>query len=72
MVDLRTRLLETLTNQFTTESQSAVARLKDGVTPYVRYVHAERERVERNNTLLAKLRQRISALRARSEAVVGK
>jgi hypothetical protein len=72
MVDLRTRLLETLTNQFTTESQSAVVRLKDGVTPYVRYVHAESERVERNDTILAKLRQRISALRARSEAVVQK
>ena len=72
MIDLRTRLLDTLTAQFKTESQNAVARLKDGVTPYIRYVHAERERMGRNETLLAKLRQRISSLRARSEAVVAK
>lgn len=72
MVDLRTRLLDTLSAQFKTESQNAVTRLKDGVTPYVRYVNAERERMERNETLLAKLRQRISSLRARSDAVVGK
>jgi hypothetical protein len=72
MVDLRTRLLETLSAQFRTESQNGVARLKEGVTPYVRYVHAERVRMERNESLLAKLQQRISSLRARSEAVVKK
>jgi hypothetical protein len=70
MVDLRTRLLETLTTQFTGESQNSVARLKDGITPYVRYVNAERERMEKNETLLAKLRQKVSALRARSESVI--
>jgi small GTP-binding protein len=72
MVDLRTRLLETLTTQFSTESQNAVSRLRDGIMPYIRYVHAERERLEKNGTLLAKLQQRISALRARSQAVVSK
>ncbi len=72
MIDLRTRLLDTLTAQFKSESQNAVARLKDGVAPYVRYVNAEGERIERNETLLEKLRQRISSLRARSETVIGK
>ncbi len=72
MIDLRTRLLDTLTTQFKDESQSAVARLKDGVAPYVRYVNAERERLERNEALLEKLRHRISSLRARSEAVLQK
>ena len=72
MIDLRTRLLDSLTHQFTHEFENAVTRLKDGVAPYVRYVNAERERVERTEVLLAKLRQRISALRARSETVVGK
>src|SRR5512134_417647 len=70
MVDLRTNLLETLTTSFTSEAQRAVARLKNGVTPYIRYVHAERERLEKNEATLAKLRKRISALRARSEIVV--
>lgn len=72
MVDLRTQLLETLTVSFTNETQRAVARLKDGITPYIRYVHAEHERVEKNETILAKLRQKLSVLRARSQAVVGR
>lgn len=72
MVDLRTQLLETLTVSFTNETQRAVARLKDGITPYIRYVHAEHARVEKNETLLAKLRQKLSVLRARSQAVVGR
>jgi small GTP-binding protein len=72
MTNLRENLLDTLNTQFTRESQSAVARLKEGITPYVRYVHAERERIEKTETTLAKLRQQLSVLRARSQAVVGK
>jgi small GTP-binding protein len=72
MVDLRTRLLETLTTSFTNEAQRAVARLKDGITPYIRYVHAEHERIEKNETILTKLRQKLSTLRARSQAVIQK
>jgi len=72
MISLRTNLLETLTAQFTKETEGAVARLKEGVTPYIRYVRAERERVDKSEAVLANLRQRLSALRARSQAVVGK
>ena len=72
MTDLRTRLLDTLTTQFTKESENAVTRLKDGVMPYVRYVRSERERIEKSESVLSKLRQRLSALRARSQAVIGK
>jgi hypothetical protein len=72
MKALRTNLLETLTTSFQREAQNAVARLKDGITPYVRYVNAERERIDKSQTTLAKLRQRLSALRARSQFVVGK
>jgi len=70
MTSLRTNLLDTLTALFRKESQNAVTRLKDGVTPYIRYIHAERERIEKSETILAKLRHRLSALRARSELVV--
>lgn len=70
MDDLHRRLLDSLTNQFTREAESAVTRLKEGVAPYVRYVSSERERIERTEITLAKLRQQISALRARSEAVI--
>jgi hypothetical protein len=72
MITLRTNLLDTLTTQFTKETESAVARLKDGVTPYIRYVRAERERVDKSEATLARLRQHLSALRARSQSVVGK
>jgi small GTP-binding protein len=72
MTSLRENLLETLTTQFTNESQRAVTRLKEGVTPYIRYIRSERERIEKSETVLAKLRQRLSALRARSQVVVGK
>ncbi len=72
MTNLRENLLDTLTTQFTREAESAVNRLKDGITPYIRYVHTERERIEKSEATLAKLRQKLSVLRARSQVVVGK
>jgi len=72
MTSLRTNLLNTLTTQFKNESQGAVTRLKDGVMPYVLYVRAERERIEKGEAVLTRLRQRLSSLRARSQSVVGK
>jgi small GTP-binding protein len=72
MTTLRTDLLETLTTAFNRESQSAVTRLKEGITPYIRYVNSERERIDKTETTLAKVRQQLSALRGHSEAVVGK
>ena len=72
MTNLRENLLDTLRTQFTREAESAVNRLKEGITPYIRYVHTERERIEKSETTLAKLRQKLSVLRARSQAVVGK
>jgi hypothetical protein len=72
METLRTNLLETLTTQFTKEAQRAVERLKEGITPYTRYVRSENERIDKMETTLAKLRQRVSNLRARTQAMVGK
>jgi hypothetical protein len=72
MLSMRTKLLSTLTTQFHNESENAVTRLKDGIAPFTRYVHAERERVEKATNSLAKLRQSISELRARSQEVAEK
>ena len=72
MTNLRTNLLETLTTQFTNESQNVVTRLRDGVMPYVRYVRSERERIEKGEAILSRLKQRLSALRGRSQAVLKK
>ncbi|MGC1376980.1 MAG: dynamin family protein, partial [Anaerolineales bacterium] len=71
MVSLRTKLIDVLTTQFNHESEAVIARLKDGVAPYTRYVNSERERLDKAEATLAKLRQAISELRAQ-QAVVTK
>jgi len=70
MLTLRTKLLDALTTQFNNESANAIARLKDGVAPYTRYVRSERERLEKADSSLAELRQMLSELRGRAQAVV--
>jgi hypothetical protein len=70
MTALRADLLETLTTQFIKEAQRAVERLREGITPYTRYVRSENERIDKTETTLKNLRQRLSALRARSQAAV--
>jgi hypothetical protein len=72
MLSLRTKLLGALTTQFNNESENAIGRLKDGVAPYTRYVLSERERIDRAENTLARLRQTISELRARGQAVLVK
>ena len=72
METLQTNLTNTLTTQFNKEAGRAVERLKEGIVPYTRYVRTERERIEKSEDILARLKQRLSALRARSQAVIGK
>ena len=72
MTTLRTTLLDTLTTSFNKEAKNAVERLKDGITPYTRFVRAEHKRIENTESVLATLRKKLSSLRARSQAVVGK
>ncbi len=70
MEALRVKLVETLSNQFNNECADAVTRLKDGVAPYTRYVQAEREGIEQAEGKLSALRQKLSALKARGDAVM--
>lgn len=70
MKTLRAKLLAALTEQFTNEASSAVTRLKDSVTPYTRFILAERERIEKSETSLTALRQKLSEIRARSQTVL--
>jgi small GTP-binding protein len=70
MVSLRTKLLEALTTQFNSESEIVIARLKDGVAPYTRYVNSERERIDNAGNTLTGLRQTISKLRAQQAVVM--
>jgi small GTP-binding protein len=70
MLNLRTKLLSSLTTQFSNESENVIARLKDGVAPYTRYVRSERERLDIAGKTLAGLQHAISELRARGQAVL--
>jgi len=70
MTELRTRLLSALTHQFGSETEGAISRMKDGVAPYTRYVHSERERIHRAEETLRKLHQEISELRGRGQALL--
>ncbi len=72
MLSLRTNLINSMTSQFSNERDNAVVRLKNGVAPYIRYVRSERERIENAASTLARLRQNISELRARSQTVITK
>src|SRR5450759_737905 len=72
MLSLRTQLLSALTTPFSNESENSISHLKDGVAPYTRYVRSEHERIEKAASTLARLRQNISELRARSQVVVVK
>ncbi len=65
MQALREKLMDSLTTQFKTEAENAITRMKEGVTPYTNFVRGERERVNKAQDELAKLRQQVSALRAR-------
>jgi small GTP-binding protein len=69
MLNLRTKLISALTNQFNNESLDAITHMKDGISPYTRYVRNERERIDKAGDTLARLRQNVSELRARSKTV---
>jgi small GTP-binding protein len=70
MTELRTRLVSSLTQQFGSESEGAISRMKDGVAPYTRYVRSERERIDRSDRTLRGLRQQLSELRGRAQALL--
>ena len=72
MKALRERLVGALTTQFKEEREIVIARLKDGVAPYTRYVHSELERVGAAEATLLELRHSLSTLRARAQAVLMK
>jgi small GTP-binding protein len=67
---LRMKLIETLTTLFNNECTGAVSRLKDGVAPYTRYIRAERENIEKAESAVAELQQKLSTLHAQCNVVV--
>ena len=69
METLRAKLLEALSTQFDHEAENDVTRMKEGIAPYTRFVRGELDRVDKTQRQLDSLRQRLSELRARVQAV---
>jgi len=62
MAELRTTLKETLSNTFTKEADSAVERLQDNISPYVKYVKDEQTRLQSSHETLLQLQDELKAL----------
>ena len=69
MDTLKDKLLTALQTQFSHEAETAITRLKEGVAPYARFVRGETERVEEVQSQLESLRKRVSAFKARVQAM---
>jgi len=67
---LRANLLSALTTQFNNEQENVITRIKDGIAPYTRFVRSEHQRFENAEASLSELRQSLSVLRARSQAIL--
>jgi small GTP-binding protein len=67
MVALRTNLVSALTDQFQHEADSSVARMRDGVAPYTRFVRGEQERMSKSTSLLEAIHARLAELNTRVE-----
>jgi hypothetical protein len=66
---LRTELMDNLTGQFDHELDRSVRRIDEAIAPYTRFVRAERTRLAESQTELSALRDSLTALRARIEAL---
>jgi len=66
---MRENLLESLTHTFNKESENAVSRMKESVSPYTRFVRTEEERIAKNREMLAAAKMKLSGLRARIDSI---
>jgi len=66
---LRRHLIEAMTGQFNKELNRSVQRIHDAVTPYTRFVRAERTKLEESRAELLKAKQTQGQLRAEIEGL---
>lgn len=67
---LRAQLVDTLTRQFTLEKEAMLTRMKEGVTPYLRYIRSEGERLEEEESFLEEWMRDLAELRLRCDEVL--
>jgi small GTP-binding protein len=69
---VRQNLNRVLTTQFTSEAERTLHRLKEGVAPYLRFVHSEKERLALVDKALSRASDQLKRLQMRVETVLGK
>lgn len=66
---VRANLMQVLSTQFTSESNHLLTQLKENVSPYTRFVHSEKERLEQTAQVIRDGVGNMRALQARVEQV---
>jgi small GTP-binding protein len=69
IADVRTRLSEALRVQFREEIGRGIARMREGVAPYTRFVRAEGEKLRETEARLVQLKSDVARIRERVDAL---
>jgi len=69
MEELRTRLHESMEEQFRKELNNATGRVQDAIAPYTRFVRAEQEKTTTMQELITRLNNAVLALRNTIETI---
>jgi small GTP-binding protein len=69
ILDLRQRLMGSLTDQFDREVERSIHRIEEAVAPYTRFVRAERDRLDEMHRDLEGSQHEISALKMQIEKI---
>ncbi|TNF70468.1 MAG: dynamin [Acidobacteria bacterium] len=69
ILDLRRRLMDSLTDQFDREVDRSMHRIEEAIAPYTRFVRAERDRLDEIRSDLEQSRQAIAALESQIEEI---
>ena len=69
ILDLRRRLMDSLTDQFDREVDRSMHRIEEAIAPYTRFVRAERDRLDEMRRDLEQSRQAIAAVESQIEEI---
>jgi len=58
----RTELMGAITEQFHKEADTSLARIRETIAPYTRFVRSERDHLEKRRTRLSEISERLNAL----------
>jgi dsDNA-specific endonuclease/ATPase MutS2 len=67
---LRVQLTGALTTQFKKELEASLQRINDAITPYTRFVRAERDKLEQTKTELTEAQRMQGRLRTQIEEML--